>query len=146
MEGVMTPVDDEDLDLPAEISPEKVCYIVVKAQELEAKLGGVELDAGDDEARLEVENFADDPTAIELREAINALGDDEQVDVIALLWVGRGDFDASEFEEAREAAMGEYRRATTADYLLGTPLLGELLEEALSAYGRSCEEFGMGHV
>lgn len=141
----MTPADDEDeMELPVEVPPEKVCYVILKAQELEAKLGGVDPDAGDDEVRLDVEDFADDPVAVELREAIEALGDDEQVDLIALLWIGRGDFDPTEFDEAREAVLGEYRRSTTADYLMGTPLLGELLEEGLGAYGRSCEEFDMG--
>ena len=30
----------------------------------------------------------------------------------------------------------------TADYLLGTPLLADYLEESLSQFGHSCEGFG----
>lgn len=142
--------DEDDLEYPADISPEKICFIVVKAHEFDAKVSVVESDPGgnetDDDVREVLEDYADDATAIELRDAIEGLSDDEQVDLITLMWIGRGDFDANEFAEARAVVVHEYRRSTTPDYLMGTPLLGELLEEALSQYGRSCEEFELGHL
>jgi hypothetical protein len=43
-----------------------------------------------------------------------------------------------------EAARVHNRR--TASYLLGIPLLPDFLEEALAAFGRSCEEFEEDHL
>jgi hypothetical protein len=43
-----------------------------------------------------------------------------------------------------EAAQAHNER--TADYLLGTPLVGDFLEEGLSMLGYSCEEFEMGRL
>ena len=43
-----------------------------------------------------------------------------------------------------EAARTHNKR--TAAYLLGMPLLADHLEEALSQFDRSCDEFEMGHL
>ena len=40
----------------------------------------------------------------------------------------------------------DVRQYHTADYLLGTPLRADFLEEGLSQFGRSCEEFEVGRV
>jgi hypothetical protein len=63
---------------------------------------GAEPDAGQDrEERLDQ---GDDPTEAELRELIDDLNDDEGVDLIALAWIGRGDFGKDELAAARELA------------------------------------------
>ena len=65
---------------------------------------------------------------------------DEQIDLVAMAWLGRGDGDLSDWDDLRaEAARAHNRR--TAEYLLGMPLLGDLLEEALVQFGHSAEEF-----
>jgi Protein of unknown function (DUF3775) len=43
-----------------------------------------------------------------------------------------------------EAARAHNKR--TASYLLGMPLLADHLEEALAQFGRSCDDFEMGHL
>lgn len=70
----------------------------------------------------------------ELRELINDLNVDEAAELIALAWVGRGDYDASEWADAVTAAR-ERANKRTAKYLLGMPLLADLLEEGLEAIG-----------
>ena len=81
----------------------------------------------------------------ELKSFIGALTEDEQIDLVALTWLGRGDATIDEWEEIRaEAARAHNRR--TASYLLGMPLLSDHLEEALSQFGCSCEEFEQGHL
>ena len=72
----------------------------------------------------------------ELRAFIDAMDEDEQAELVAVMWVGRGSFDAEDFDEAVATAMAE---ATTpcADYLLGTPHLSENLESGLEALGYS---------
>ena len=102
------------------ISPERVCYIIVKARELDAK-------------------DADDPTFQELKEAIVDLNEDEVLDLIAIAWIGRGDFYRSDFESARDLAT-ERHRPNSAPYPVGIPNLGDCLEEGLAELGYSCDE------
>jgi len=101
--------------------------------------------ATDDAMMSVLEDHADDPVAAELRGFIGALTEDEQVDLVALTWLGRGDGTLDDWEELRaEAARLHNKR--TASYLLGMPLLPDHLEDALSQFGSSCEEFEMGHL
>src|SRR5947209_3360656 len=89
-----TPAVREEDRSPAElnISADKVCYIVVKAREFDAKVEPTEPDPGsnpiDSGEREILADYADDPTLGELRSAINDLNDDEIVDLVALAWVG----------------------------------------------------------
>ena len=71
---------------------------------------------------------------------INSLSVDEQIDLVALAWLGRDDYSAADWPAVREEAARAHNQRT-ADYLLGTPLLGDFLEEGLSMLGYSCEEF-----
>ena len=131
------------------ISPEKACYIIVKAREFDAKVEPVEPDPGsnpsDDGGREILEDYADDPTFQELQEAIADLNDDEIVDLIAIAWVGRGDYDRTEFDSARSLAM-ERHRPNSAPYLIGMPSLGDYLEEGLAELGHSCDETETAHL
>jgi hypothetical protein len=61
------------------------------------------------------------------------------------VWIGRGDYGADDWTEAL-AQVRDVRERHTIDYLLGTPLLADYLEEALAAFGRSCEDFEIGRM
>jgi hypothetical protein len=123
------------------IRPETVCYIIVKAREFDAKVEPDDPESGsnpsDDRSVDILEDFRDDPTYEELAGALGALNTDERSDLVALTWVGRGDFD--DFNEARENA-DESSVKNWPDYLLGIPLLGDFLEEGLAALGLDCED------
>lgn len=133
-------------DTPAElnISGDKICFIITKAREFDAKVEPVEPDPGSNPAdsgeREVIEDYADDATAAELREAIEDLNEDELIDLIALVWLGRGDFSASEWEEARRLASERHRRHS-ANYLMGIPELGDFIEEGFTQLGHDCTEF-----
>jgi Protein of unknown function (DUF3775) len=126
-----------------EIAPEKVAHVIVKAREYDAKVGAWDdtAEAGDAEEDPEsiLEDFADNPTRAELAGFIDALNVDEQVHLVALTWVGRGTFEADEFDEAVETARSE-KVVSTARYLLGLPLLADYLEEGLEKLGISVED------
>jgi hypothetical protein len=131
------------------ISPEKVFFIIVKAREFDAKEENSDPDSGsnpsDDGERDVLEDHADDPVERELRSFINALSEDEQIDLVALAWLGRDDYTASDWPSVREEATRAHN-SRTAHYLLGIPLLGDFLEEGLSTLGISCEEFEIGRL
>ena len=125
------------------ISPEKVCFIIAKAREFDVK--DVVTDPDDasnatDDAMLSVlEDHPDDPVVQELIGFIRALTEDEQIDLVALTWLGRGDGTIDDWDELRgEAARAHNNR--TASYLLGMPLLSNHLEDALSQFGMSCND------
>jgi hypothetical protein len=141
----------EESETPVElnVSPQKVCFIVVKAREYDAKVEPVDSEPdsspADDQEREVLEDFASDATLDELRAAIDGLNEDELVDLIALVWVGRGDFGKEEWAEARALADERHRRHS-ADYLAGIPTLGDYLEEGLAEIGYSCDEFDAEHL
>ena len=125
------------------ISSEKVRYIIVKARQFEAKDVVADPDSGsnptDDGVVCVLEDQPDDPVCDELMAFIAELDEDEQIDLIALTWLGRGDASVEEWDDLRsEAARTHGQRAVA--YLLGLPLLPEHLAEGLSQFGRSCED------
>jgi hypothetical protein len=129
---------------PLTISPEKVCFIIIKAKEFDAKDEMTEPDPGSnpsDDKDVEVlEEHEDDPVVEEITSLINSLSVDEQIDLVALAWLGRDDYSASDWPDVREEAARAHNQRT-AEYLLGMPLVGDFLEEGLSVLGYSCEDF-----
>jgi len=135
------------------LSIERACFIVIKAREFDAKVGVEEEDPGSNpsdekDPYVEVlEDYGDDPTADELTAAIGALDTDARAELIALVWLGRGDFTAEDWQDAKaEAADRAAEHGHTAEYLMGIPMLGDFLEEGLSALGHSCRDVEIQHL
>jgi hypothetical protein len=131
------------------VSREKVCHIVFKVREFDAKDLPTFLDDGsnpaDEGERPVLEDRPDDPVVRELAAFISAMNFDEQVDLVTLTWMGRGDGNIADWDELRDLACAEHTR-WTARYLLGIPLLGDYLSEGLAQFGYSCEEFADEHL
>lgn len=131
------------IDTELSIATEKVCFIVQMAREFDVKDVATETDSGSnpaDDGMLSVlEDRPDDPIQLELTAFINALDEDEQIDLVTLAWLGRGDDTLAEWEELREEAARQHNNRTAA-YLLGMPLLPDFLEEGLAKFELSCED------
>lgn len=127
------------------ISPEKVCYVIMKAREFEVQdVASDGDDVADESSWSALDARRDDPTYRELKAFIRSLNQDEQVDLVALTWLGRGDGSIEDWEDLRaEAARAHNKR--TADYLLAKPLLPDHLEDALDQFGCSCDDYDLGH-
>jgi hypothetical protein len=140
---------DEADEQQLAISPEKVFFIIVKAREFDAKEEVSDPDSGsnptDDRGVDVLEDSADDSVEQELRLFINALTEDEQIDLVSLTWLGRDDYTAEDWPSVRAEA-NRAHNDKTANYLLGIPLLGDFLEEGLSMLRYSCEEFEIGRL
>ena len=136
-----------DIDLT--VSTEQVCFIIAKARQFEVKDVPTVPDHGsnasDDRMVSVIEARAGDPVTQEIRAFVNAMDEDQKIDLVALTWVGRGDYEIGEWAEARAQAAAAHNDRT-ADYLLGLPLLSEFLEDALSDCGQSCEDEEMGRL
>src|SRR5262245_2595559 len=81
-----------------------------------------------------VEEEAADLREEELRELLQDLNDDEAADLIALVWIGRGDYEPGEWQDAVAEASARGRKRLDA-YLMRLPMLAEWLEEGLEAIG-----------
>lgn len=119
-----------------EISVEKVLDLVEHLRLIDSKDGDAEFDTGDDSyesgAGHLFEDIAEDGTEDQIRGVIEGLNIDEQAELVALVWIGRGDFEAEEWPVAIRRAHERAVRST-ARYLLGIPNVGDLLEEGLAA-------------
>jgi hypothetical protein len=124
------------------VSPETAFYIIVKAREFDEQVEPTDPDSGSnptDDREIDVlEEEGDDPVEQELASALEVLNIDEQLDLIALMWLGRGDF--SSFAAARKEA-SDMRNKHIPSYMIGTPKLGDYLEEGLAQLGVSLEDF-----
>ena len=131
------------------ISPETVCYLIVKAREFDVKVAPAEPDPGsnpaDDRDVGILEDYADDPTFQELTSALESLNSDQLLDLVVLTWIGRGTYAKDQWDEARDQA-GEIPTEDAPRYLLGTPQLGDYLEEGLAELGYSCQDYEIGRL
>lgn len=129
------------------VDPEKVYFVIVKSRAFDA---GVEPESDleeptpshrvvEEELIEEREEHDEDPTYDEVSEFIGSLNEEEQINLVALTWLGRGDFTVEEWQEALQEARAA-RSDHTASYLLGIPLLSDYLEEGLSQHGYSLED------
>jgi hypothetical protein len=122
-----------------DIAPEKVAHIIVLARELDSKVGAWDGDIDENDPDSILEARANDPLESELREFIADLNVDEQVSLVALMWVGRGTYEPEDWDEAVDTARSE-RVNKTENYLLGVPMLSDYLEEGLEKMGVSVED------
>jgi hypothetical protein len=124
------------------ISPEKVFFVVAKSRQSDGT--ATELDANstsaDDDAVHGFEDHSRVTDRSELSGFIRGLNVDEQIDLVALMWLGRGDGDLDSWNDLRQEASRAHNNRT-ARYLIETPMLADYLEEALSQLGKSFEDF-----
>lgn len=133
--------------MPVELSlsPATVRMMVDKARTVSAEVTDTYEDGGEHDTEFDPDTLErshahdgleeeeeSNLTEEELKELIDDLNVDEAADLVAITWVGRGDFEAGEFDQARSDAMERDVRKT-ATYLMAMPLLADYLEAGLDA-------------
>ena len=115
----------------------KIDYIqmlILKVRDIMVKEGAVMPDVGsnptDDEIPAVLQDTGEDLTRAEVVAEIQGLMPEQQDELVALMWLGRGDFEPEEFADALAQA-AERRETPTEEYLLGVPLLADYWAEAL---------------
>ena len=144
----MEPIEQQDKETSdaLTISAEKAFFIIVKAREFDEKVAPSDPEVGSnpsDDKEVDVLEAGDDATLEELAAALTGLNEDEQLDLVGLMWLGRGDFGT--FAEARQQA-ADMTDKHIPSYLIGTPQLGDYLEEGLAILGISLELFEIGRL
>ncbi len=135
--------NDQQVIVMLNISADTVCFLIARARAFHSKEDVVLPDNVDNPAEdWALQMLADhegDLTFQEFKAGVEDLEPDQRAELVALLWLGRGDFSLDEWREAVEEAR---RNATpyTAEYLIAHPLLADYLLEGLALHGHSCEE------
>lgn len=128
-----------------DIAIDKVCDLIARVKAIDAKEGVTDPDSGSnptDDGNVDMlTSNPDDLTEEEVREVVTGLNDDERANLIALVYIGRGDMEPQEWGDAVRLARDREASSSlsTADWLIGIPNLGDLLDEGLNALGRSCD-------
>ena len=133
---------------------ETYCRLILRAKEMEAQVPALDpdedpddVDDFDDEAEDQALSVLEDElnTGVEeeVRATLDDLADDQLAEALALAWVGRGTYDASEWDDAFAEA-SENDPESAIDELMDMPLLASHLEAGLAAFDFSCE--GVGQV
>lgn len=139
---------------PLEIDPDKVCFLIVMMREFENAEPPIDQDqvaaGSEDEFEEEIEEIEHSPdegsaTFDEIKTFIDSLNWDEQCQIVALAWLGRGDYAIEEWGDAVKTANDEHNNRT-AEYLIGMPLLPDFLTEGLAAFDITCDEVDRAHL
>ena len=130
-----------------DINSDKVCFVIIKAREfdIQEELDADDSNAGDDHFMSVYADTKEDSVRKELKQFIDSMDEDEQCELVALCWIGRGDFSPNEWKIAVAEARSR-RQGPTADYLISIPLVSDYLEGGLSKFDLSCEGFEFGRL
>ena len=131
---------------------ETYCRLILRAREMEAQVPALDpdedaanVDDFDDEAGDQALSVLEDElnsgVEEEVRATLDDLADDQLAEALALAWVGRGTYDATEWEEACAEA-NEVDPESAIDELMDMPLLAAHIEAGLAAFDYSCDGVG----
>ncbi|MTW23091.1 DUF3775 domain-containing protein [Allochromatium palmeri] len=125
------------------INPESLCQIIEKAREFQAKEDVVLPDTPDspleDWALQMLTDHSEDLSLSEMTLAIGEMSQRQRAELVALMWLGRGDYGIEDWETAVDDAIGDYS-LNAAAYLLAHPMVADDLQEGLIAHGYSCQD------
>ena len=125
-----------------DVNPDTVCFMIDKAREFHGKeevvLPDVPDSPSEDWGLQALADHVGDSTFQEFKSTFDNLEPDQQQSVVALFWIGRGDFDKEEWDEAFEEARVNWTDST-AEYLLAHPLLADYLSEGMELFDYRCD-------
>jgi len=133
-------------ELELTIDPGMVRFLIEKSRALSADLSDEYEDGHEKEVHFDgfgkdihqhvglAEDEETNSNNPELQHLIDDLNVDEAAELVALVWIGRGDFELGEWKKAVETARTSAVNKTSS-YLMGMPMLGDWLQEGLAAIG-----------
>ena len=136
--------DPERLDR-LEINPEDVCRLISLARRFHVQepvsLPEDGSNASDDDGAIDVlADTAEDPVDEEIRALVEGLDRSRQYELVALMWLGRGDASLDEYPDLVRQASEDLPADDLTDYLLEHPLLAGYLTDGLALHGYGCDE------
>lgn len=124
------------------VNPDTVCRLIELAHAFHAREPAAFPDDGsnpvDDWTQPMLADGEDNTSADEFSSALADLEPDQQQEVVALLWLGRGDYTLEEWDDIVKQASEQWS-PETARYLLDHPLVADQLREGLELHGYRCD-------
>jgi len=126
------------------INLDTVLWVVNLTREFHAKEEVVfpdnSMEGNDDDWAMQMlADHGSDLTLQELRSGLQGLDRELQAELLALKWIGRGDYGPEEWEDVLQEAIDNWSPEVM-DRLIATPLISEYLLEGLDALGIEHEE------
>ncbi|MBL4692813.1 MAG: DUF3775 domain-containing protein [Magnetovibrio sp.] len=126
------------------ISSEKICFLIVKTREFDVKnaaiiqdmSGALTDDDGLQTKNITLDSVADDPVHEELLAFLEALSDEELIELHAMIMLGRGDVDMEGWSEAVQNASDDLDE-NLPERLLQIPMISDYLANGLTQFGKS---------
>jgi hypothetical protein len=122
---------------------ETLCSLIALAREFQAKEDVVIPEAPDspteDWAMQVLADHIDDYSLAEFRGIVGDMSERQRAELVALMWLGRGDYSIDEWEQAVDDALGDFS-IRAGEYVIAHPMISDYFEEGLIAHGLSCEE------
>lgn len=129
---------------PLEIHPEDVCRLIALARRFQVReavsLPEDSSHALDDGAASVLADTPDDPVEEEIRALVASLDQPRQHQLVALMWLGRGDAPLADYPALVRQAQEDLPADDVTDYLLEHPLLAGYLTDGLALHGKDCDE------
>ncbi len=129
------------------IDPAYLRNLIIKVRAIMAKeaadipdVGG---NASDDEIPVTLQEIPGDLSIEELREEFEGLNVDQKNELVALMWLGRGDVEPQEWKNTVDLAR-QRREVATIDYLLDHPLLADYWALGLERLGHGASVLEKG--
>jgi hypothetical protein len=123
-----------DPDETLSLNPEFLRNLILQLRAVMAQEEMVSPDSGsnpsDDEGPATLQDNPDNLLRDEISAEIEDLEPDQQAQLVALMWIGRGDMEAEEWEEA-VALAADQAEGPTAAYLLKHPHVADHIEEGV---------------
>ena len=131
------------------ISSEKVCFLIVKTREFDAKNVPIIQDISgaptDDDGLMAVsahgDGLLDDTDTVyeELMSFLTSLSDEELVELHGMVMLGRGDVDMDGWEDALQMANDDLDESLL-HRLLEIPMISDYLADSLSQFGYRADQ------
>lgn len=130
-----------------ELNQETVCGLILQIRQYDGKEQEVDpedssnpsdTEADDVPYKDTLESGPEDSIEQVIRAELHAMNEEELREMVALVWIGRGDYDGEQFTTAKAEA-GRREDIDTVDYLLQEPLLADHLANGLAAIGQPCD-------
>lgn len=133
----------EEAKVRLHIPLDTLCSLIELAREFQAKesvvFPEVPTSPSDDWAMQVLADHSDDFNVAEFSNIVTEMSERQRSELVALMWVGRGDYNVDEWEQAVDDALGDFSIRAAA-YVLAHPMVSDHLEEGLIAFDLSCDE------
>jgi hypothetical protein len=121
-----------------DLNPDYLEMLILKVRAVMGKEPGLDDDTGsnpiDDDTSSYLKDGPSDLSREEIIEEIEGLSPKERLELVALMWLGRGDGDVDDWLDMINQA-AEREDAPTPRYLLSQPLIADYWEEGLEKLG-----------